>query len=349
MSGPGPIGVPVTVLTGFLGSGKTTLLNALLRHPGAGRIAVIVNELGDVGIDDLLVEPVAEDVVLVGGGCLCCSVRGDLLTALDGLVARRDAGALPPFERVVVETTGLADPAPVLHTLMGARGPVRGAYLEGLVTVVDGLEGSRQLRDHLECVRQVALADRLVVSKLDLVAAGVLHGLEASLRALNPWAPIGWSAMGSLAPSEVFGAKASPPVGGDRPGHGAWAPFDAAWSASRHAGDTRTFCIIRTQPFSRAVLGMWLSHVLSQFGDRLLRVKGLVQVSDSDGPLVVNAVQHRLYPLARLPAWPSADRRSRLVFIVTGKLEGEVTEMLAHLEDGHATREGPSHGLEYAT
>ena len=348
MTGTVRTATPVTVLTGFLGSGKTTLVSTLLRHPDAGRVAIIVNELGEIGIDDLLVEPVAEDVALVGGGCLCCSVRGDLLAALDGLLARREAGTLPPFDRVVVETTGLADPAPVLHTLMGARGPLPGACLAGLVTVVDGVEGARQLDRHRECARQVALADRLVISKADLVTPGWLDALEQRLGALNPWAPMLRSAMGSVGPSDIFAGAAAP----SRPA--AWrvrkpAPESGAVEApDPHAGDTRAFCVTRAQPFSRAVLGMWLSRVLARLGDRVLRVKGLVAVAGSPGPLVVNAVQHRLYPPGRLGAWPSADHRSRLVFIVTGDLEREVTGILTRLEEEHGGGWSP-HRVGYTT
>jgi G3E family GTPase len=335
VTAPDHAGVPVTVLTGFLGSGKTTLVNALLRRAEAGRIAVIVNEVGDVGIDDLLIEPVAEDVALVSGGCLCCSARGDLLAALERLLAGRAAAALPSFDRILIETSGLAEPAPILHLLTGGAGPVHGAHLAGTVTVVDALEGLGQLRAHPESVHQVALAERLVVGKVDLAEPGDVDALEGRLRALNPWAPIARSVLGSVPTAHVLGSPSagSAVEAGGRPlAAGPFAP--GAGAGHHHSGDPRAFSLQRERPFSRALLGMWLSRVLAELGGRVLRVKGLVQVPGAGGPLLVNAVQHRLYPLARLPAWPSADHRSRLVFVVEGDLQSRVLDLLEQAERG---------------
>ncbi|MCU0934504.1 MAG: GTP-binding protein [Gammaproteobacteria bacterium] len=340
-------GVPVTVLTGFLGSGKTTLVSALLRRAEAGRIAVIVNEVGDVGIDDLLIEPVAEDVALVSGGCLCCSARGDLVAALERLLAGRAAAALPPFDRILIETTGLAEPAPILHLLTGGAGPLHGAHLAGTVTVVDALEGLGQLRAHPESVHQVALAERLVVGKVDLVDPGHVDTLEGRLRELNPWAPIARSVMGSVPTAHVLGSPSAGPMAeaGGRPL--AAAPLAPGSGAGHHSRAPRVFSLQRERPFSRALLGMWLSRVLGELGGRVLRVKGLVQVPGAGGPLLVNAVQHRLYPLARLPAWPSADHRSRLVFVVEGDLQSRVLDVLEQVErgtpDGQAVRAAEEH------
>ncbi len=340
MAASNPAGVPVTVLTGFLGSGKTTLLSALLRRADAGRAAVIVNEIGDVGVDDLLIEPVAEDVALVSGGCLCCSARGDLLTALDRLLAARLSAELPPFDRVLVETSGLAEPGPILHMLSGGAGPVRGAHLAGVVTVVDAVEGVRQLRAHPECVHQVALADRLVVGKVDLADPGEVLALEGLLRDLNPWAPSERSVMGSVATAHVLGTLRDAGVGEAVPGR-LRGPHAPSAGPGHHSGAARVFTLTRKRPFSRAVLGMWLSRVLDEVGERVLRVKGLVEVPGAAGPLLVNAVQRRLYPLARLHAWPDGDRTSRLVFVVEGDLQGRVLELLAVIEGEAATSRSP--------
>lgn len=341
MTASNHVGVPVTVLTGFLGSGKTTLLSALLRRGDAGLVAVIVNEVGDVGIDDLLIEPVAEDVALVGGGCLCCSARGDLLKALDRLLAARASAALPPFDRVLVETSGLAEPAPILHTLSGGAGPVRGAHLAGVVTVVDAVEGARQLRTHPECVHQVALADRLVIGKVDLADPEGVVALERVLRELNPLAPTERSVMGSVATGHVLGTLNATEAMGEAALGRLQGTLVPRTVSGHHSGDPRVFSVVRRRPFSRAVLGMWLTRVLDELGDRILRVKGLVEVPGAAGPLVVNAVQHRLYPLAKLPAWPSGDRGSRLVFVVEGDLQGRVLDLLAEIEGETGTVPSP--------
>jgi G3E family GTPase len=317
--------LPVIVVTGFLGSGKTTLLNRLLADPGAPRVAVLVNELGEVGLDQVIFEPVAEEVVLIGGGCLCCNVRGDLLAALRTLVTGRQAGALPAFERVVVETTGLADPAPVLHTLMGAAGPLPGGvYLDGLVATVDGVHGGAQLGRFPEWARQVAFADRVVVTKTDLAPPEALAGLATRVAALNPGATLLWSGTEPLDPDAVLGPGASHPAG-----DGGWRRLGAAAgrvARGEHALGIQSFVVRRERPLSRSTLGRWLSELTERHGERLLRIKGLVDVDGAGGPLLVQAVQHRLYPPARLPAWPEGRRETRVVFIGEGDELPEAVE-----------------------
>jgi G3E family GTPase len=333
------------VLTGFLGAGKTTVLNRLLRHPGAGATAVVVNELGEVGLDHLLVEAVADDVLRLDGGCLCCQLRGDLIEALGSLLERRSAGSVPPFERVVVETSGVADPAPILHTLLGAgagAGQVAGPwYLDGVVTVVDGLEGARELTLYPECARQVALADRLVLSKGDLAGEGLLGGLAQALRGLNPSAPILRAVQGGVEPSLLLNIGLYDPtrrvVDVDRWLRDRGVDGGPAQGSGRHRGGLATFCVYRDRPLPRAALGLWLSEAVETLGQRMVRVKGLVHLSDSSAPVVVQAVQHRLYPPLTLPDWPPGERRSRVVFVTDGDLRAEVESALERAERAMAT------------
>ena len=321
---------PVTVLTGFLGAGKTTLLNHLLKQPALAGTAVLVNEFGEIGLDHLLVRKLDADTVLLSAGCLCCTVRGDLARALRDLLprARRDE-----ISRVVIETTGLADPAPILATLLSDPVAASAYRLDGIVTVVDAVNGPATLDAQPEAVRQVAVADRIVLSKTDLAGPS---GLRERLRRLNPAAPIVVADHGAVAPDAILHAGLFD-AGGKIPDVRAWldaeAFADAAHGYDRHHHDPnrhdariQAFCLTFDQPLHWQGIGPWLEMLIATRGKNLLRVKGILNLAGQEKPVVIQGVQHLFHPPALLPAWPEGDpRTSRLVFI-TRDLPREVVE-----------------------
>ncbi|WP_316239073.1 GTP-binding protein [Bradyrhizobium sp. SZCCHNR1015] len=315
--------IPITVLTGFLGSGKTTVLNHLLRQPGMDGVVAIINEFGEVGLDHLLVETSEERFALLDNGCVCCSVREDLVALLDDLSSRQARGALPPVRRILVETTGLADPVPVLHTLMTAPSVVARYRIDGVVVTVDAVNAISSFERHEEAVKQIAMADRILLTKSDLAEAGTLAAVEQSIRSINPTAPVIRVAQhGAIAPDAVFEAGLfTPQVRSERVE--AWFAAAAAAHAQphpdHHAYGKRisSFSLVVNEPIRWAAFSRWLDYVVALKGDDLLRFKALVNVEDRpQGPLVVHAVQHVLHPPIALESWPSDDRSSRLVFIV---------------------------------
>jgi G3E family GTPase len=288
---------PVTLLTGFLGSGKTTLLQALLGNPAMGETAVIVNELGEVAIDHHLLRRVDERTVVLGNGCVCCTLRGDLADELRDLLGRRERGEVPPFRRVVVETTGVADPAPIVYTLLSEPVVRHHFELERVITTVDAVHGLRAP----ESVAQAAAADRLVVTKTDLTPAGPLG---KRLSALNPTATIVEASFGEVEPDVLFA--------GERHLH-AVPPPDGGHSHAEH-GDVRAHCIVFDEQLDWTAFGVWLTMLLAARGSDILRVKGLLDVG-APGPLLLNGVQHVVHPPLHLDRWPDGDHRSRIVFI----------------------------------
>ena len=302
--------MPVTVITGFLGSGKTTLLQRLLAHPAFGETAVIVNELGEVPIDHHLLRRVDERTVVLGNGCVCCTLRGDLADELRDLLGRRERGEVPPFRRVVVETTGVADPAPILYTLESEPVVRHHFEIERVITTVDAVHGLRGE----ESLLQAAAADRLVVTKTDLADGRELAG---RLAALNPAAEVLEAQFGELDPGQLFG--------GDERGPQPAAPRH---EHARHAEGVEAQCLVFDDPLDWTAFGVWLTMLLASRGRDVLRVKGLLDVG-GDGPLLVNGVQHVVHPPVHLPSWPDDDRRSRIVFIGRGLERRSLEQSLA--------------------
>lgn len=329
----GPI--PLTVLTGFLGAGKTTLLNALLRHEAMADTAVLINEFGEIGLDHLLVERLDADTVLLNAGCLCCTVRGDLVRALDGLWERVLAGQA--LRRVVVETTGLADPAPILQTLMADPRLAARFVLDGVVTLVDAVTGSATLDTQEEALRQAAVADRIVLSKTDLAAPEAVAALKARLRELNPVAPILVAVAGDIAPEALLAAGPYDPsvkspdvarwIGDAAPAghghghhghsHGHGHHHHHAHDPNRHDPRIQALCLEFDHPLPWEGVATWLEMLAMTRGASVLRMKGILDLVGESRPVAVHGVQHLFHPPTRLPAWPEdAPRRSRLVFVL---------------------------------
>jgi G3E family GTPase len=322
--------IEVAVLTGFLGSGKTTLLGRLLKSPKFARTAVIINEFGEVGLDHDLIETSDESFVELQTGCLCCRMRGDLALTLEDLLRRRDDGRVLPFDRVVIETSGLADPAPILHALMSDGPLARRLALAGVVTTVDAVNGLAALA-RPEAVRQVAVADRLILTKADLVE-GMTGELSARLRAINSTATPLTARFGDVDPERLFALEPGARWGGSQVRSGLPRPAEAHAHPARHAG-VSSFAIVREEPIGAVALTLLLEALAEQCGRELLRLKGIVNVAENpDRPAVVHGVQHVFHPPAWLERWPSEDRRSRLVFIVEGIARAWVEALLAAIE-----------------
>jgi G3E family GTPase len=315
--------IPVTVVTGFLGAGKSTLVKRLLDSEAGRGSAVIVNEIGEIGIDDALLQTSGEAVRLLANGCLCCAVRSDLELTLQQMHADRSAGSLPQFRRVVVETSGAADPSAILQTLVGNRSLAGTYHLAGIVTVVDAVHGARTLEEMPEARMQLALADRIVVSKADLAGAEKLAAIEVLLDAANPAAPRMLAAHGAVDPAFLL-AEAPPRA-------------TAMLAAPAHGGRAlQSFSLVFERPFTSEGLREALSVLTRLRGEDLLRVKGLVAVQGCRGPVVVHAVRHQVHPPVELERWPDEDRRSRLVFVgrhVPQDAVRRLFESVAELED----------------
>ncbi len=315
--------IPVSIITGCLGSGKTTLLNRLLADRAMSDTAVIINEFGEIGLDHLLVTTPAETTVLLEDGCICCTVRGDLVQTLIDLYRRRSAGGLPPFQRVLVETTGLADPVPIIQTVATDEKAALVYRLDAVVTLVDAVHGADQIDSQDEALKQIAVADRIVVTKTDIADSDAVAPLRARMADINPGATVLTAVRGAIGADALFGAalEGSPR---DLARIGAWLRHDAYAHAHGHAHrGVKAFSAVYDEPITGGGFATWLTMLASLRGPQLLRCKGLLNVEGR--PVAVHAVQTVIHEPVELERWPDEDRRSRLVFITRG-LERETIE-----------------------
>ncbi len=352
---------PVTILTGFLGSGKTTLLNRAMRDPAMAKTAVVINEFGEVPLDHMLAAQSDDTIMVLENGCLCCTVFGDLVVTLNNLYHRREDGDIPRFDHVVIETSGLADPSPLIQAFLSDP-TLAGLYrIAAVIATVDAVNGPHTLDEHVESVRQVALADQIFITKLDLVdpakAKADEAALTARLRRLNPAAKISSIDAQTFDIAAVLRSDALA-AGGETDQVRAW--LNAAAYQKRdddahghphdhhdhgahdhhhlHDRDIASFCFIREQPIPREALRLLLDALQQNLGPNLLRVKGLINVvEEPERPAVIQGAQHLLHNLTFLERWPDADRRSKIVFITQNFDRAEVEDMIALL-DRVATR-----------
>jgi len=346
--------VPVSILTGFLGAGKTSLLNRLLKDPDLTDTAVIINEFGDVSLDHLLVEASSDGIIELSDGCLCCTVRGELVDTLADLMDRMQTGKIKPLKRVVIETTGLADPAPVLQSVMGNPVIAQSYRLDGVVTVVDAANGLSTLDHHEEAVKQVAMADRLVISKISLATPDVVNALKARLRALNPRAPMIDGDLPEAGKAELFHCGLYDPAT-KIADVGRWLQDEVAaehhdhdhehghcghencghhhhhhhHDENRHGADIRSFSLVHDRPIEPMALEMFVDLLRSAHGEKLLRMKAIVSMTDNpDRPLILHGVQTVFHAPQRMAAWPDpSDRRTRMVLITKDLPEAFVRDL----------------------
>ena len=340
--------LPVTLLTGFLRSGKTTLLNHLLRH--LPLTAVVMNEFGEIGLDHQLLEETRGPLALLSGGCICCQVQGALAPTLKNLYMGRRDGKLPPYERVIIETTGIADPAPILDTLIADRWIAARHKLDGVLTTVDAGLGAGQLDEHYEAVRQVAVADRLLLTKTDQAGDADIDALRARLARLNPAAPLLDVVNGVIEPALITGLGLFSSEG-KHPDVGRWLALQRykpaaasvlggrprATATAMHDGRIRAFSLSFDEPLDWVGVSSALEMLQAFKSPNLLRMKAIVNVKGKERPVVLHGVQHIFYPPAELAAWPDDDHRSRFVFITADLDEAFVAKLLADFTQAAAS------------
>ena len=351
--------LPVSVLTGFLGSGKTTVLNHLIQQPALSRTLVLINEFGEIGIDHDLVTHSKDDVVIeMSSGCPCCTIRGDLAKTLREAPGRFARGGNLWFDRVVIETTGLADPAPILHTLMTEPAVARRYRLDGVIATVDAVNGGDTLDRQVESVKQAGVADRLLLTKTDLVDLDALRRLQDRLRVLNPAAPQIIAENGAVDPTLLFDAGLYDPKTKSldvqnwlkaeayaEPHDHERGTADHGYThthqhndVNRHDAHIKALCLTIDEPIHGDALDLWLEALLLLRGADFLRTKGIINVVDLDGPVVIHGVQHIFHPAVMLREWPSEDRRSRIVFVTRDIDESVLQDTLRMFTDVKAQR-----------
>ncbi len=313
---------PVNIITGFLGSGKTTLLQRLLASPKLTNTAVLINEFGEVSLDHLMLDMVDQETVILESGCVCCTIRGDLADAIRELHSKRERGLIPRFDRLAIETTGLADPAPIVSTLL-AEPVIRNHFrLGNIITTIDAINVELHLRNNEESIKQAAIADRLVLTKCDLADAKTVALAKEALAKLNPSAPVINVQEEPFDPDLLMASDVYDPE--------AKMAEVARWLAphrhhghaherqSHHGDDIETFSLIVDEPVDWTAFGIWLTMLLHRHGEQVLRVKGILNVEGQATPVIIHGVQHVVHPPAHLEAWPDEDHRSRIVFILRG-------------------------------
>ena len=321
--------IPVNVITGFLGSGKTTLLQRLLASPALADTAVLVNEIGEVGLDHHLLRRLGDEIVLLQSGCLCCTIRGDLSAAMRDLYSRRERGEIPAFRRLAVETTGLADPVPILSTVMAEPVLRHHFRLGNVVTTVDAVNGLLHLERQEESAKQAAVADRIVLTKTDIAYARDVAELRRRLTRLNPAAPQLQTAPGCELDPDLILTRDLYDLDGRAEEVRRWLAIEGGrrqaaaaghhhHDVNRHDARIHAFCLRFERPLDWTAFGIWLTMLLHAHGTEILRVKGMLNVDGNPGPVVIHGVQHLVHPPDHLPQWPDDDHSSRVVFIVRG-------------------------------
>ena len=314
--------IPVTVITGFLGSGKTTLLSSILKKKEMQKTAVIINEFGEIGLDHALIEHTDENIVELQSGCICCTIQGDLNKTLIDLFDKMMNGKVSSFNRVLIETTGLANPVPIIHTLMSSIELIRIYSLDGVITVVDSVNGEKTLDLHEESLKQLALAEKIILSKTDIVDKDEIKSLIYRIKEINPVSQIVYSKFGNIPLEEIFGL-------------GAYDPYKKSadvknWLAAekykdkkhhhhhdvnRHNENIRAFSMMSENPVNMIAFSFFRDMITAALGANLLRMKGIVNIAGEERPAVIHGVQHIFHPVQWLETWPDNDRRTKLVFI----------------------------------
>ena len=314
--------IPVTVITGFLGSGKTTLLSSILKKKEMQKTAVIINEFGEIGLDHALIEHTDENIVELQSGCICCTIQGDLNKTLIDLFDKMMNGKVSSFNRVLIETTGLANPVPIIHTLMSSIELIRIYSLDGVITVVDSINGEKTLDLHEESLKQLALAEKIILSKTDIIDKDEIKSLIYRIKEINPVSQIVLSKFGNIPLEEIFGL-------------GAYDPYKKSadvkkWLAAekykdkkhhhnhdvnRHNENIRAFSMMSENPVNMIAFSFFRDMITAALGANLLRMKGIINIAGEERPAVIHGVQHIFHPVQWLETWPDNDRRTKLVFI----------------------------------